>query len=149
MFWCKVIHKYNNECKFGHDIFVSLHLRSAWGDLGHYFRHKILPMERFNNMLNGIAKADSFIMQILLMNMWELKFVNWVTGTARMCLFNNALTLSQWPSSGNSMTIQCAWNVDPSVHWNATGEMIVGSQCASSGLSVSFQWSSVCSNYAN
>ena len=40
----------------------------------------------------------------------------------------------QWQSS--------AWNLDPSVHWNATGERIIGSQCVSSGLPVSFQWSS-------
>ena len=64
-----------------------------------------------------------------------------------------ALTLSQWSSSGNPVAIQCAWNLDPSVHWNATGERIVGSQCASSGLPVVFQWLSsglpVCSNYAN
>ena len=37
---------------------------------------------------------------------------------------------------------QCAWNLDPSVHWNATGEKNVGCQCASSGLPVAFQWSS-------
>ena len=52
------------------------------------------------------------------------------------------LTLSQWSSSGNPVAIQCAWNLDPSVHWNAIGEGIVGSQCASSGLPVVFQWSS-------
>ena len=56
------------------------------------------------------------------------------------------LTLSHWYSSGNPVAIQCAWNLDPSVHWNATGERIVGSQCASSGLpvvfQVAFQWSS-------
>ena len=44
-------------------------------------------------------------------------------------------------------------NLDPSVHWNATGEIIVGSQRASGGLPVVFQWLSsglpVCSNYAN
>ena len=63
------------------------------------------------------------------------------------------LTLSQWSSSGNPMAIQCAWNLDPSVHWNATGERIVGSQCVSSVLPVVFQWLSSglpeCSNYAN
>ena len=43
------------------------------------------------------------------------------------------------------MAIQCAWNLDPSVHWNATGQKNVGSQCfqcASSGLPVAFQWCS-------
>ena len=64
-----------------------------------------------------------------------------------------ALTLIQWSSSGNPVATQCAWNLDPNVHLNATGERIVGSQCASSGLSVVFQWLSsgllVCSNYAN
>ena len=52
------------------------------------------------------------------------------------------LTLSQWSSSGNPVAIQCTWNLDPNVHWNATGERIVGSQCASSGLPVASQWSS-------
>ena len=45
-------------------------------------------------------------------------------------------------ASGLPVAIQCAWNLDPSVHWNTTGEMIVGSQCASRGLPVAFQWSS-------
>ena len=52
------------------------------------------------------------------------------------------LTLSQWSSSGNPVAIQCAWNLDPSVHWNATGEMPVCFQWSSSGLPVAFQWSS-------
>ena len=43
-------------------------------------------------------------------------------------------------ASGLPVAIQCAWNLDPSVHWNAPGERIVGSQCASSGLPVVFQW---------
>ena len=50
----------------------------------------------------------------------------------------DALTLSQWSSSGNPTAIQCAWNLDPSVHWNVTGERIVGSQCVSSVLTVVF-----------
>ena len=75
------------------------------------------------------------------------------------CLFRSpintitSLTLSQWSSSGLPVAIQCSWNLDPSVHWNATGERIVGSQCVSSVLPVVFQWLSsglpVCSNYAN
>ena len=60
-----------------------------------------------------------------------------------------SLTLSQWSSSGNPVAIRCAWNLDHSVHWNATAE----GQCASSGLPVVFQCLSsglpVCSNYAN
>ena len=28
-----------------------------------------------------------------------------------------SLTLSQWSSSGKPVAIQCAWNLDPSVHW--------------------------------
>ena len=52
------------------------------------------------------------------------------------------LTLSQWSSSGNPVAIQCAWNLDPSVHWNATGEMPVCFQWSSSGFPVAFQWSS-------
>ena len=53
-----------------------------------------------------------------------------------------SLTLSQWSSSGNPVAIQCAWNLDPSVHSNATGEMPVCFQWSSSGLPVAFQWSS-------
>ena len=37
-------------------------------------------------------------------------------------------------ASGNSVVIQCAWNVDPGVHWNATEERIRGSHCVSSGF---------------
>ena len=36
-----------------------------------------------------------------------------------------SLTLSQWSSSGNPVAIQCAWNLYPSVHWNATGEKLL------------------------
>ena len=57
-------------------------------------------------------------------------------------VFVVTLTLSQWSSSGNPVAIQCAWNLDPSVHWNATGEMPVCFQWSSSGLPVAFQWSS-------
>ena len=53
-----------------------------------------------------------------------------------------SLTLSQWSASSLPVVIQCAWNLDPSVHWNATGERIVGSQCVSSVLPVAFKWSS-------
>ena len=49
------------------------------------------------------------------------------------------LTLSQWSSSGNPVAIQCAWNLYPSVHWNATGEMPVCFQWSSSGFPVVFQ----------
>ena len=49
------------------------------------------------------------------------------------------LTLSQWSSSGNPVAIQCAWNLDPSVHWNATGEMPVCFQWSSSGFPVVLQ----------
>ena len=65
-------------------------------------------------------------------------------------IWNISLTLSQWSSSGNPVAIQCTWNLNPSVHWNATGERIVGSQCVSSVLPVVFQWLSsglpVCSS---
>ena len=44
-----------------------------------------------------------------------------------------------WASS-NLVAIQCAWNLDPSVHCNATGDIIFGTQCISSGLQVAFQW---------
>ena len=49
------------------------------------------------------------------------------------------LTLSQWSSSGNPVAIQCAWNLDPSVYWNATGEINVGSQLISIVFPVVFQ----------
>ena len=49
------------------------------------------------------------------------------------------LTLSQWSSSGNPVAIQCVWNLDPSVHWNATGELPVCFQWLSSGFPVVFQ----------
>ena len=42
-------------------------------------------------------------------------------------------------ASGLPVAIQCTWNLDPSVHWNATGEINVGGQCASSGLPVAYQ----------
>ena len=45
-------------------------------------------------------------------------------------------------ASGFPVAIQCAWNLDPSVHWNATGEMPVCFQWSSSGFPVAFQWSS-------
>ena len=54
----------------------------------------------------------------------------------------NTLWLPLPWASGLPVAIQCAWNLDPSVHWNATGEIIVGSQCVSSVLPVVFQWSS-------
>ena len=44
----------------------------------------------------------------------------------------------QWQSSGNPVCL----HLDPSVHWNATGEMPVCFQWFSSGLPVAFQWSS-------
>ena len=40
------------------------------------------------------------------------------------------------------VVIQWSWNLDHSVHWNATGDIDVCSQCVSSGLPVAFQWSS-------
>ena len=49
-----------------------------------------------------------------------------------------APTLSQWSSSGNPVAIQCAWNLDPSVHWNATGKELL----VASVFPVCFQWSS-------
>ena len=49
-----------------------------------------------------------------------------------------SLLLSQWSSSGNPVAIQCAWNLDPSVHWNATREKML----VASVLPVLLQWSS-------
>ena len=71
----------------------------------------------------------------------DLDFCFWHT--------NPQLMISCMPSTkplpranDDSAAIQCACDLDPSVHWNATGERIFGSQCVSSGLPV-------CSNYAN
>ena len=58
-----------------------------------------------------------------------------------MCIKDIQLTQqsSQWSSSGNPVAIQCAWNLNPSVHCNATtGEIIL----VASVLPVVFQWSS-------
>ena len=41
-------------------------------------------------------------------------------------------------ASGLPVAIQCAWNLDPSVHWNATGEKML----VASVLPVVSQWSS-------
>ena len=41
-------------------------------------------------------------------------------------------------ASGLPVAIQCPWNLDPSVQWNATRERNVGSQC----VPLWFQWSS-------
>ena len=50
------------------------------------------------------------------------------------------VTLLPW-ASGRPVAIQCSCNLDPSVHWNATGEMPVCFQWSPSGLPVAFQWS--------
>ena len=64
-----------------------------------------------------------------------------------------SLTLSQWSSSGNPVAIQYTCNLVPCIHWNATGENNVGSQCVSSVLPVVFQWLPsglpLCFNYAD
>ena len=62
---------------------------------------------------------------------WSCSLAERVKSSRKFLLIIPPLTLSQWSSSGNPVAIQCAWNLDPSVHWNATGEM-----------SVCFQWSS-------
>ena len=41
-----------------------------------------------------------------------------------------------------SSAIQCAYNLDPGVHWNATGERSVSNQWVSSISPTCFQWSS-------
>ena len=80
---------------------------------------------RLNN--EDVNSTDPQIMLIVL---------RWVKFHSRLCRCFNAcgnviaLTLRQWSSSGNPVIIQCAWNLDPSVHWNATGERIAGSQLA-------------------
>ena len=50
--------------------------------------------------------------------------------------------IALWPSPyPEPVAIQCAWNLDPSVHWNATGEIIAVAS-VSSGFPVAFQWCS-------
>ena len=41
----------------------------------------------------------------------------------------------QWQSSGKPVCEE-----HPNVRWDATGERIIGSQCASSGIPVVFHW---------
>ena len=48
------------------------------------------------------------------------------------------LTLSQLSSSGNPVAIQRAWNLDPSVHWNALEKELL----VANVFPVCFQWSS-------
>ena len=50
---------------------------------------------------------------------------NGTTAVGVKQLWRISLTLSQWSSSGNPVAIQCAWNLDPSVRWNATGEKLL------------------------
>ena len=45
-------------------------------------------------------------------------------------------------ANGKSVVIQCALNLDPSVHWNVTGEQNFGSQCLSSVPPVVLRWPS-------
>ena len=51
--------------------------------------------------------------------------------------------------SGYSVAIQCAWNLHPNIHWNATGEILVGTQCVSNVFPMVFHGLPVCSNYAS
>ena len=94
--------------------------------------------------------SDDVIMCYYLQSITDASIYGSGLGMVRL---DKTLTLSKWSSSANPVAIQCAWNLDPGVHWNVTGEIIVGSQCASNGLPVVFQWLSsglpVCSNYAN
>ena len=64
---------------------------------------------------------------------------HWTEPSHGIFLVGLSLTLSQWSSSGNPVAIQCAWDLDPSVHWNATGEMPVCFQWSTSGFPVVFQ----------
>ena len=57
-------------------------------------------------------------------------------------------------ASGLPVAIQCAWNLDPSVHWNATGEIILVAsvlpvvfQGSSSGLPVDRKWDGSVKHY--
>ena len=83
---------------------------------------------------NGIPLKCHWLTQCTLGYLWVTQRIQ--QGTLE------PLTLSQWSSSGNPVEIQCAWNLDPNSHWNATEEMPVVFQWLSSGLPV-------CSNYTN
>ena len=69
--------------------------------------------------------------------LYEINALSLVPEMPKKCV--RSLTLSQWSSSGNPVAIQCAWNLDPSAHWNATGEMSVCFQWSSSGFPVVLQ----------
>ena len=64
----------------------------------------------------------------------------WTQSEATGDLIKIATSLLPLPwASSLPVAIQCAWNLDPSVHWNATGEMPACFQWSSSGFPVVFQ----------
>ena len=118
-----------SKCAFHCDI-----LLTHWDQVTHVYVGKLTIL--------GISHLP-FVLEI---------YLSWYM--SNVCEYHlTPLTLSQWSSSGNPVAIQCVWSLDPSVHWNATRERIVGSQCITSVLPLVFQWLSiglpVCSNYAN
>ena len=94
-------------------------------------------------------RIPSFLHVLTKMQVLEECRQHIVKTLSRIFLVEETLTMSQWSSSGNPVAIQCSWNLDPSVHWNAIGEKML----VASVLPVVFQWLSrglpVCSNYAN
>ena len=94
-------------------------------------------------MLFCLDLSNTFMLNKILVYHTEIVITDWFYHSAVQTTSIIAIILSypepvviQWQSSGN----QCALSLDPSVHWNATGERIVSSQCVSSGLPLVFQW---------
>ena len=87
--------------------------------------------------LNKIIVRGDVIVQEFIVSFWRLPYkyaypselLHWSWAKSYDCsekcctrpVLDCTLTLSQWYSSGNLVSIQCAWSLDHSVHWNATG----------------------------
>ena len=99
-----------------------------------YWRYKNLVL--IHRCIDGLVTVAKLVS-------WAHSFeTTYATGSKlpeRRVQYDPSLTLRQWSSSGNPVAIQCAWNLDPSVHWNATGEMPVCFQWSYSGFPVVFQ----------
>ena len=125
----------------------------------HKTHYSDVMMNPMASLTTGVSIASSAVCSgtnkknIKVLRYWPLWIHRWPVNSPykwpvmrKMFPFDDvimhSLTLSQWSSSGFPVAIQCAWNSDPSVHWNATGEMPVCFQWCSSGLPVAFQWSS-------
>ena len=101
------------------------------------FTHWSMLCQKFNRTIYSVSKNT-----LCPGSIWQYRHISTCKSAVEHQRRKDPLTLSQWSSSGNPVAIQCTWNLDPSVHWNATGEMPVCFQWSSSGLPVAFQWSS-------